>query len=144
MIFSDEKEIVMNNLLVAVKHSIDHFQRAAAIIDDEQLTGLFEQLASDRREMADAIEHLLKASGFLPAEPDPEKQHLTELATRIRAAISDNDRAFLLDTADQLEKDIRTSLQQARGLDWPDRVTGALAAFADRLHANLEKIQAIR
>lgn len=77
---------------IAVEESAHHLRDASEFLDDPALSGLLREAAERREGLTRRLEEAVRDSGDLPAEPDPDRESLEQLAHRIGAALSPDDR----------------------------------------------------
>lgn len=112
MILKDPAEIALNELHVALRKAVDQYQHTAGIATASPTTRLFQELASERRKMAETLEDHIRKIG-LPRMPHPEREGLEKLATTLKAAVSGNEGAVLANDQKFLEREIAAACTAA-------------------------------
>ncbi len=126
----DDKDMALNAVLVACRKAADHYRQAVDLADEPEWAGRFERLARRRHADADRIEALLRRIGYLPDEPDRDRQEISQLASLTRATVTENSHVPLSEKACALESDIEERIRDARTLTWPPDVLELLTALA--------------
>lgn len=83
-----EKQVALNDLLVAAKKSADLLRDAAKFLDDEKLEHELEQLAERRDMVASGLSTAVYALDDMPSAPDPDAESTEKLLHRISAIIT--------------------------------------------------------
>jgi len=115
----DEKDVALNALLVACRKAAEHYRQAAEMAEKPQWAEMFAHRARLRHTDAGRIEMLLRRFGYLPGEPDRDRQDVSQLITLTRAAVTDDNAAPLRKKACQLEDDIEDRASEALAQTWP-------------------------
>ncbi len=144
MILTDEREAVLNSILVAVRHAGDHYNKAVELLENHPSADLFAELLHSRRAAATQLAELLRAFGFLPAEPDPDRLALDELATRVKAALAQDVTAILEHKALQRELQIEQQLGSALEMEWPESAGAPLGRLLEETRSQIERLRALK
>lgn len=116
-----DREILVNEVLVALQAAQGHYRDVAGLLAVEPAQ-LLEGLAGRRARFAERIRSDVQNLGYLPAEPDADRQAFAKLATRFKALITPDDHAFLLQEIRKFEDKILESLRNALAVDLPQAV----------------------
>lgn len=139
----DEKTSCLSDLLVACREAADHYRMTAErAASDDALASLFRDHADDHERHADALADALREAGELPRVPDPEWEGLTELAHRLREAISADERATMLTECREAEDHLAQLLVSAGEQDWDDGNTQLLRMIGEDVAAHDAQLQA--
>lgn len=114
----DDREIALNDILVACRRSAGHLLQARDLSDNKKLTALFDRMADRRRLDADKLKTLVRAFGYLPDEPDSDLQDFSHLFTLTRSAVASDGGRMLLEKAIELEVELDKKIDGALGFDW--------------------------
>jgi hypothetical protein len=128
-----EREILVNEVLVALQAAQDHYRDVAGLLAVAEPAQLLEGLAGRRERFAERIRSDVQNLGYLPAEPDADRQAFAKLATRFKALITPDDRAFLLQEIRKFEDNILESLDNALTVDLPPEVKQHLRNIRDEI-----------
>jgi hypothetical protein len=141
MILTNQKEAALNAVLIALYHAADHYQQSVELLENQAPADFFARLLHLRRAAAARTTELLRSLNFLPAEPDPDRLALTELATLVKAALSRDIESILVKKALQLETHIQSRLDDALPLEWSDPVRTALEHMHVETMNEIERLQ---
>lgn len=141
-IIRSDKEVALNDLIVACGESVDHYRDAAGFLEEADLARVFTSIADQRETFVTRLANAVRALGDLPSVPDPDKeagamllhhagallvddyaadviaqrieaeQHLVELINAGRAAGLNDHCGTLLDQLDEHVQHVIRQLQQ--------------------------------
>lgn len=74
-----DKEVALNDLIVATRETVDHYRDAVEFLEDENLKRVFSTIANQREGFIERLENAVRALGDLPSVPDPDKEAGTML-----------------------------------------------------------------
>ncbi len=114
----DDREIALNDILVACRRSAGHLLQAVKLSDTTKLTELFDRMAVRRRMDASKLKVLVRDLGYLPDEPDSDRQDFSHLLTLTRTAVAGDSRRTLLEKAIELEVALDQKIDGALVFDW--------------------------
>src|SRR5690606_25542466 len=89
-IIRSDKEVALNDLLVAARESVDHYQDAADFLQEHDVSKAFINIAMGREPLLSQIENAIRALGDLPSVPDPDKETGAMLIQHAGALLTDN------------------------------------------------------
>lgn len=129
-----DEEVALNDLLVASRETVDHYQHAIEFFKELQLANILRTIVQQREALMVRIESAIRALGDLPSVPDPDKETGQMLLQQISAAISENTAAEILKQRVEAEKHLlelvdacrETSLAQSQARlldDMDDHIT---------------------
>lgn len=124
--FLDDNVVALNEVILACRDAAARYETAAKILDDENLSNVFRELAAGREQTALRMENALKHMGHLPSEPDPDKQALKILWTKVKAAVKNNEKEVLFSECMALEIRIDEKCKDALEQPIPESVIGIL------------------
>lgn len=125
----DERQIAIDEVVVACRESIDHYNDAAEHVDDDVLGLLFTKIAADRRRLARQLESCQRAAGELPRAPDADRETFQQLYTNAKAALFDDGRDVFLQARLESEMELDSRLHEARAMNQPDDIRACLDAI---------------
>ncbi len=96
MLLSTPAEAALAEVGSFCRESADLYRDAAGLARSVPLRTLFERLAVRHEAAAEAIEARIRARGELPRMPDPEREALGELATRVKRVFAADEREVLV------------------------------------------------
>ena len=142
--FRDDRQTALDDCIVSCKDVAIHYEEAAGIVDDAQLSELFKEVAGQRREMAAELErHLLKL-GDVPSDPDSDSEAARELFLRIKTALSEDERITLLNDRERAEEEMVDCFQAALQTDLPKEVCEILKRFCSDSMAARARLAEVR
>lgn len=83
-----DTEVALNELLVACRESIDHYQDATELIERPDLRQTFLNIIKNRKLFLARLESAIREFGDLPAVPDPDKEASEMALHHLSAAVS--------------------------------------------------------
>ena len=134
-------QTALHDVVLACGEAADGHEAAAEILAGHPLAEVLRQLADERRELAGRLGERLRELDDLPPEPDADLETVRELATRVRAALSPDQRQTVLEERRAAEAHLLETIEQA--LARPDLAEPArsllleLRAAAARAHEQL-------
>ena len=143
MILRDEKDIALNDVLVACRKAADHYGQAAGLADRPERVAAFERLAGQRVAASDRLEALVRRYGYLPEEPPKDKQDISQLITRTRSAVASESGCPLAARALDLEEDLEEKIVDALELDWPPKTFDLLRSLQATCGRHREELAAM-
>jgi len=133
--------IALNDVVVACREAASQHQTAAAACGDEALRAALEELSRDRSAAIDEISQKVQDLGDVPNAPPHEKELFETAVTRVKAALSDDELAALLEDCES--KELRVAEAAAAAVRHAD--DGDLRARLERLGDDAEsRIPALR
>ena len=85
-----DQQAALNNLLVAVRETNDHYRDSAEIIHEENIKKTLRNIARQREPFLTRLEEAVRAVGDLPAVPDPDREAGAMLLHHVTALIKDD------------------------------------------------------
>lgn len=83
-----DTEVALNELLVACRESIDHYQDAAELVGQSDIAKIFLDIANNRKLFLTRLASAIKELGDLPSAPDPDKEAGEMMLHHLGAALS--------------------------------------------------------
>lgn len=124
MLLRDDKQAALNRVESLCLETADGYGSAAGQADDRTLAALFEQARQQRQRLATELAPHIRALGDLPRQPDPDREALDHVVDGIKAFLSGDGDAALLEqrlAADAgLEEAIRAALDENLAPDTRD------------------------
>ena len=124
MLLRDDRQVALNVVETLCIETADHYTAAANSIDDAALAHLFNDLAGQRRLLADELAAHIRALDDLPQQPDPDREAAAQALSAIKAFFSGNAKSVLLDERKHAEEKLATAVHAALQQDFSsDTVT---------------------
>jgi len=83
-----DTEVALNELLVACRESIDHYQDAAELVGQSDIAERFLDIAKRRKLFLNRLSSAIRDLGDLPSVPDPDKEAGEMILHHLGAALS--------------------------------------------------------
>lgn len=115
----NDRQVALNDLLVAVQESADHYQDAANFLEDEPTCVYLQQFAKQRLILTSHLEDAVRAEGDLPSAPDPDRETGSMLLEHLGANLSADEAATVIEHRLQKEEELAELIENAReiGID---------------------------
>jgi uncharacterized protein (TIGR02284 family) len=127
----DDRQVALNDVIIVCKDSAERYQDIADSIEDAKLSAWFQALARQRQDAAEVLEDHVRQLGYLPREPDTDRETLDSLVTHFKALFAEDERLTVLDTCEQAEREVAARVATALQQDLPESTLADLR----RLHA---------
>jgi len=83
-----DTEVALNELLVACRESVDHYQDAIKLVEQHEIATTFQSVANQRKLFCNRLEEAIRELGDLPSVPDPDKEVGEMIIHHLGAALS--------------------------------------------------------
>ena len=83
-----DTEVLLNELLVACRESVDHYQDAINLVEKPEIGSSFEAIANQRKLFCKRLAEAIRELGDLPSVPDPDKETGAMIIHHLGAALS--------------------------------------------------------
>ena len=140
----DDKQTALNDVIYAVKDSAHHYREAAEIVSDLGLADLFRTIADQRESLAKELDVHIRQLHDLPREPDPDRETVDAVITRLKAALTGDERLSVLDEREQAEDELRACIEVALAQDLPEATQAVLTRLYDEAIATQERLSAAK
>lgn len=135
-----DKEVALNDLLVASRESVDHYRDAADFLEDKTVTDVLHAIASQREPFIARFEQAIRALGELPSVPDPDKETGAMLIHHAGALLSEDYRSQVIEQRLKAEEHLTELVSDACNSDI-DKIL--CADFSDHLAKANQQLQAL-
>ncbi|GAA0578213.1 lipid kinase [Caenispirillum bisanense] len=143
MMLRDDRAVLLDDVIVAVKRSVQDMRDAAATPDPpDRLSAALEAIADRRGRLVERLEDALRGLGDLPSAPDPDRQTFSHLTLRLKALLSGDQAGTLAEAALTDEDDLTAALSVALQADLPAEATAALRDLQADVAAARQEITA--
>jgi hypothetical protein len=144
MLLSTPAEAALAEIGSFCRESADLYRDAASLAQSVPLRDMFAALASRHDEAAARIEARIRAHGDLPRMPDPEREALGELATRVKRVFAADEADVLIDERVAGEQQLAEWVDRALALDHDAATRECLADVQRLVHDALARLAAAR
>lgn len=114
----DNKQIALNELIVAYREAADHFTDAVGHLDDVALKRLFQSIGRDHNQSAEVLSEMVRNTGVLPRAQYADREEVHQIVTHVKAAFSDDGRQVFLRDRMTHEHRIEGLIAEALKLDF--------------------------
>ncbi len=139
--FRTDGQAALNTLLVTARETLDHYRDAAELVE-AQVGQIFRDISLHRRAFIHRLEDAVRASGILPAVPDPDKEAGEMLLHHVAALIKDHYENDILDQRIAGEEKLAQLVIEATATDTEAR--SLLDEFAAHVAETIAQLQALR
>ncbi|HSC66417.1 MAG TPA: hypothetical protein VLC79_01915 [Cellvibrio sp.] len=133
--FLSDTEVALNELLVACRASVDHYQDAIKLVEDKEIVSHFHTIASQRKKFCKQLEDIIRELGDLPTVPDPDKETGEMILHHLGAALSPDYTEEALNQRLAIEENIMGLIDTARGT----QMKAAHEKFLDSLATHIQE-----
>lgn len=123
----------LNDLIEIARDGAEFYTEAAGKVENPQLSSLFNQMATHKRDIVQGLSAEVAATGGTPAESGTMVGSMRQMYGKVRAALGDTDYAYvaeLEESEDRLLKAFRDTLADA---DTPAPAKRAAEQFMPRV-----------
>lgn len=113
MLLRDDRQTALNRVESLALESADGYASAAGRCEEPALTALFEQAQRQRQDLALALAPHIRALGDLPRDTDPDRETLEHVVDNIRAYLSSDGDAALLEQRLQADTELEEAMRAA-------------------------------
>ncbi len=131
-----DQQVAMNAFYAAIRKSAAHYQDAAMFLDNAQLSATFKELAEQRQALSRKVKAAIRTLDDLPAEPDPDRESLEQLAHHISARVSADQAAGILQQRMANEQEVHDLASDAR----ETALDANCAALVDEVEKHVQTI----
>ncbi len=112
-----DTEVALNELLVACRESIDHYQDATELVERPDTATIFMEIVKNRKLFLPRLESAIRELGDLPSVPDPDKEAGEMVLHHLGAALSTDYTNEALTQRINAEQHMLTLVNAARATD---------------------------
>ena len=143
MLISD-KQIAMNDVIVKCRELADYYREAAEVLEDTKLSNLFRELSRQHKFAAEDLEKRIREKGELPKAPDADREAVELVLSRLKATLSEDERAALLEEREQIETDLVECVAKALQEDLSEKSRSLLERIRSNAVSAKERLRAMR
>jgi uncharacterized protein (TIGR02284 family) len=144
MLLRTNQQLALNDVGSLCIASADHYEAAAGKTADPELTGLFAELAAQRRQLAEELAEHIRALDDLPQQPDPDMEAVDHLLSSVKALFSTDERRVLIDEREQFEHKFAEAVQAAQQEELPVEAKALLGRIAGHVAESVRRLEAMR
>lgn len=121
-----DSEVALNELLIACRESINHYEDAINLSENPDITDSFRNIATARKPFIDRLEEQIRQLGDLPSVPDPDKETGEMIIHHVGAALTPDYTSELLAQRIEAEENINSIITQASATQLNDACVNLL------------------
>lgn len=137
-----DDQVALNSLLVAALETLDHY-RDAAELAETNLGQLFRNIDRQRRNFIHRLKEAVRASGNLPAVPDPDKEASEMLLHHVAALIKNSYDVDILEQRIKGEIKLADLIIEAQTIAPDAPHTTLLDEFAEHISDTITQLQSM-
>lgn len=137
MLLRDDRQVAVNAVETLCFETADGYDAAASTTRTPQLAELFSGFAQQRRTLAAELAAHIRALDDLPQQPDPDREAIGQVLSGIRAMLSANADAALIEERLQAEQKLADAARGALQFDLPAQTRDMLL----RIRADADSVQ---
>ena len=138
-----DKEVALNDLLVASRETIDHYQDAVEYLNDDHITPVLRMIMQERQGFIQRIEQAIRALGDLPSVPDPDRETGEMLLHHVTAALSSDTATQILEQRIKAERHVLELVQACHAAGLDDAHGQLLVEMEQQIHSAIERLDAL-
>jgi hypothetical protein len=136
-----DKEVALNDLLVASRETADHYQDALEYLDDHPITPALRDIMQERLSVIERIEQAIRALGDLPSMPDPDRETGEMLLHHVTAALSSDSATEILEQRIKAERHLLALLQACNDVGLDNDQPQLLQEMAQQVHRVITRLE---
>lgn len=136
-----DKEVALNDLLVASRETADHYQDALEYLDDHPITPALRDIMQERLSVIERIEQAIRALGDLPSMPDPDRETGEMLLHHVTAALSSDSATEILEQRIKAERHLLALLQACNDVGLDNDQPQLLQEMAQQVHRVINRLE---
>ncbi|MEN0037835.1 MAG: DUF2383 domain-containing protein [Cellvibrio sp.] len=112
-----DTEVALNEILVACRESVDHYEDAIQLVENPAVTERFQQIAAQRKLFFKRLSVAIRELGDLPSVPDPDKETGEMILHHLGAAFTPDYTNEVLAQRIEREQQLLELIRNARDTD---------------------------
>ncbi|HTF85509.1 MAG TPA: hypothetical protein VL987_13080 [Cellvibrio sp.] len=136
-----DKEVALNDLLVASRETADHYQDALEYLGDHSITSALRDIMQERLSVIERIEQAIRAMGDLPSMPDPDRETGEMLLHHVTAALSSDSATEILEQRIKAERHLLALLQACNDVGLDNDQPQLLQEMAQQVHGVITRLE---
>lgn len=139
-----DTEVALNELLVACRESVDHYQDAIKLVEQSEVANSFRDIANNRKLFFSRLASAIRELGDLPSAPDPDKEASEMIIHHLGAALSPDYSEEVLGQRIAAEEHIKTLIDNTRATEINETGRALLDDLSQHVEETLKTLAAIR
>jgi hypothetical protein len=133
-------EVALNELLVACRESVDHYEENIERINGSEEAARLRTIVSRRKLLLGKLALAIRALGDLPTMPDPDKETGEMLIEQVGASLSNNDTGYIIAHRIKAEHQIQTLINDAKDIEMEDTHRALLQELARHIGETIQEL----
>ena len=133
-------EVVLNELLVACRESVDHYEDAIERIDGSTEATRLRSIVAHRKLFLGKLTTAIRELGDLPSVPDPDKEAGEMIIEHLGASLSENDTGYIISHRINAEKHIQTLIDNARDTEMEESHRALLQQLSAHIDETIQQL----
>lgn len=133
-------EVVLNELLVACRESVDHYEDAIERIDGSAEAARLRSIVAHRKLFLGKLTTAIRELGDLPSVPDPDKEAGEMIIEHLGASLSENDTGYIISHRIKAEKHIQTLIDNARDTEMEESHRALLQQLSAHIDETIQQL----
>lgn len=139
-----DTEVALNELLVACRESVDHYQDAIKLVEQAEVANSFRDIANHRKLFFNRLATTIRELGDLPSAPDPDKETSEMLIHHLGAALSPDYSEKVLSQRIAAEEHIKTLIDNTRATEINETSRALLDDLSQHVEETIKTLSVIR
>ena len=139
-----DTEVALNELLVACRESVDHYQDAIKLVDQSEIVNSFRDITHHRKLFLNRLATAIRELGDLPSAPDPDKETSEMIIHHLGAALSPDYSREVLTQRIAAEEHIKTLIDNTRATEINETGCALLDDLSQHIEETIKTLSTIR
>lgn len=140
-LFRTDRQLALNDLLVATSELANHYQDAANFLDDGDVCAKLEEFSKRHLMLTPRLEQAIRAEDDLPTAPDPDREAGASVLEHIGANLSADEAVKVIEHRVANEETLSQLIKQARDAGLGDSYAELLKDLDDNNQAILQSLR---
>lgn len=139
-----DTEVALNEILVACRESVDHYEDAIQLIENTDITERFQRIATQRKLFFNRLSTAIRELGDLPSVPDPDKETGEMILHHLGAALTVDYSGEVITQRIAAEENIKSLIKNARETNLTEKGRALLDDLSQHVEGTIETLSAIQ
>lgn len=144
MLLRDDRQMALNAVETLCFETADAYAAAAPRTDQPEVARLFDGLAARRNQLAAELAAHIRALDDLPQQPDPDREAMGRVLSGIKALLSGDAHAALIDERMQAEDKLAAAAHDALQQELPSETRAMLERLLAHVVSSKQELAAVR
>lgn len=144
MLLRDDRQMALNAVETLCFETADAYAAAAARADQPEVARLFAGLAAQRKQLAAELAAHIRALDDLPQQPDPDREAMGQVLSGIKALLSGDAHAALIDERMQAEDKLAAAVHDALLQELPSETRAMLERLLAHVVSSKQELAVVR